>query len=85
MKNLKSVIPSTNWAPLKLIKVPNEEIKNDFGGPNYNEKDQEVNILACLDRFSNFPTAEVFNRSKKQNVSKFHYCIAYRGNKTRPS
>ena len=46
-KNLKSIIPSTKWATLKLCKVPNKEIKNNFGGPNYNEKDQELNFLAC--------------------------------------
>ena len=40
--NLKSLIPSSKWAPLKLPwyqrKVPNEEIQIDFGGPIYNEK-----------------------------------------------
>ena len=36
--NLKSIIPAIKWAPLKLCKVPNEEIQIDFGGPIYNEK-----------------------------------------------
>ena len=30
-KNLKSFFPSSKWAPLKLCKVPNEEIQIDFG------------------------------------------------------
>ena len=37
-KNLKSIIPANKWAPLKLCKVPNEEIQIDFEGPIYNEK-----------------------------------------------
>ena len=40
-KNLKSIIPASKWAPLKLCKVPNEEIQIDIGGPVYNEKNQE--------------------------------------------
>ena len=61
-KDLKSIIPSSKWAPLKLYKLPNEEIQIDFVGPIYNEKNQEVYFLACIDRFSKFPTAEVFDR-----------------------
>ena len=48
---------------LKLCKVPNEEIQIDFGGPIYNKKNQEVYFLACIDRFSKFPTVEVFDRA----------------------
>ena len=61
-KNLKSIIPANKWAPLKLCKVPNEKIQIDFGGPIYNDKNQENYFLACIDRFSKFPTAEVFDR-----------------------
>ena len=35
-KNLKCLIPANKWAPLKLCKVPNEEIQVDFGELNYN-------------------------------------------------
>ena len=69
-KNLKSIIPSSKWAPLKLCKVPNEEIQIDFVGPIYNEKNQEVYFLACKDRFSKFPTAEVFDRANADNILK---------------
>ena len=35
-KNLMSIILANKWAPLKLCKVPIEEIQIDFGGPIYN-------------------------------------------------
>ena len=70
-KNLKSIIPANKWAPLKLCKVPNEEIQIEFGGPIYNEKNQEIYFLACIDRFSKFPTAEVFDRANADIILKF--------------
>ena len=70
-KNLKSIIPASKWAPLKLCKVPIEEIQIDFGRNIYNEKNQEVYFLACIDRFSKFPTAEVFDRANADNILKF--------------
>ena len=44
-QNLKSINSSSKWAPFKLCKVPNEDIQLDFGGPIYNEKNQEVYFL----------------------------------------
>ena len=70
-KILKYIIPANKWAPLKLCKVPNEEIQFDFGGPIYNEKNHEIDFLACIDRFSKFPTAEVFDRANADNILKF--------------
>ena len=70
-KKLKSIIPSSKWAPLKLCKVPNEEIQIDFRGPIYKEKNQEVYFLACIDRFSEFPRAEVFDRANADYILKF--------------
>ena len=70
-KNLKSIIPAIKWAPLKLCKVPNEEIQIDFGGPIYNEKNQEIYFLAYINRFSKFATAEVFDRANADNILKF--------------
>ena len=70
-KNLKSLIPASKWAPLKLCKIPNEEIQIDFGGPIYNEKNKEVYFLACIDRFSKFPTPEVFDRANADNILQF--------------
>ena len=77
-KNLKSLIPASKWAPLKLCKVPNEESQFDFGGQIYNEKNQEVYFLACIDRFSNFPTAEVFDRANADNEISLRICFATR-------
>ena len=70
-KNLKSIIPASEWAPLELCKVPKEEIQIDFNGPIYNEKNQEVYILARIDRFSKFPTAEIFDRASADKILKF--------------
>ena len=55
-------------APLKLCKVPNEEVQIDFGGPIHIEKNQEVYFLACVDRFSKFPIAEVIDRANAENI-----------------
>ena len=71
VKNLKSLTPDSKWAPLKLCKERNEEIQLEFGGPIYNEKNQEVHFLECIDRFSKFPTAEVFDRANADNILKF--------------
>ena len=56
---------------MKLCKVPNEEIQIDFSGPIYNEKNQEVYFLACIDRFSEFPRAEVLDRANAEYILKF--------------
>ena len=66
-----SIKPSSKWAPLKLCKVPNEEVEIDFGGPIYNKKHEEVCFLPCIDHFCKFPTAEVFDRANAQNILKF--------------
>ena len=47
-KNLKSIIPASKWAPLKLCKVQNEEIQIDFGGPIQIYKSRS--ILSCMYR-----------------------------------
>ena len=70
-KNLKSIMPSSKWAPLKMCRVPYEEIQIDFGGPIYNETNQEFYFLACIDRFSKIPKAEVFDRANAENIMKF--------------
>ena len=70
-KNLKSILHSSKWTPLKLCQIPHEEIQIDLGGPIFKEKIQEVYFLACIDRFSNFRTAKVFDRAKPQNILKF--------------
>ena len=70
-KNLKPVVPASKWKPLLTCTEPNEEIQIDFGGPITNEKDQDIYFLACIDRFSKFPTVEVFEKANGPNVLKF--------------
>ena len=70
-KNLKSIIPASNWEPLKLCKVPNEEVQIDFGGTIYKEKNQEIYFLAYIEGFAKFPTAEVIDRANADNILKF--------------
>ena len=65
---LKSIIPAKKWAPLKLCKGPNEEIQINFGGTIYIENNQEVYFLACIDRFSKFSTAEVFDTANADKI-----------------
>ena len=36
-----------------------------------NKKDQDKHFLACIDRFSNYPTVEVFDKANGPNVTKF--------------
>ena len=70
-KNLKPVIPASKWKPLLPCTEPNEEIQIDFGGPITNEKDQDIHFLACIDRFSKYPSVEVFDKANGRNVIKF--------------
>ena len=51
-KNLKPVVPASKWKHLLNCSEPNEEIQIDFGGPITNETDQDIQFLACIDRFS---------------------------------
>ena len=58
-KNLKSIIPKTKRSQLKPCVEPNEEIQIDFGGPLIDGQGREVYFLACIDRFSKFPTLKL--------------------------
>ena len=69
-KNLKPVIPASKWRLLLTCTEPKEEIQTDFGGPITIEKDQDIYFLACFDRFSKFPTLEVFEKANGPNVLK---------------
>ena len=70
-RSLKPVVPASKWKPLQTCKEPNEEIEIDFGGPITNEKDRDIYFLACIDRFSKFPTVEVFEKANEPNVLNF--------------
>ena len=70
-KNLKPVVSESKRQPLLNCSEPNEEIKIDFGGHITNEKGQDILFLACIDRFSKYPTVEVFDKANGPNVIKF--------------
>ena len=70
-KNLKPVVPASKWKPLINCSEPNEEMQIDFGGPITNEKDQDIHFPACIDRFSKYPTVEVFEKANGPNVINF--------------
>ena len=70
-KNLQPVVPASKWKPLLNCFEPNDEIQTDFGGPITNEKDQDIHFLASIDRFSKYPTVEVFDEANGPNVIKF--------------
>ena len=70
-KNLKQVVPASKWKPLFNCSEPNEELQIVFGGPITNEKDEDIHFLACIDRFSNYPTVEVIEKANGSNVIKF--------------
>ena len=76
-KNLKSVIPKSKWYPHKACQEPNEEIQIDFGGPITNDKDKDIYFLACIDRYSKYPTARIFEHANGTNVVKFLRDYAY--------
>ena len=61
----------SKWKPLFNCSEPNEEIQIDFGGAITNEKGQVTHFLACIDRFSKYPTVGVFEKANKPNVIKF--------------
>ena len=59
------------WKPLLNCSEPNGEIQIDFDGFITNEKDQDLHFLACIDRVSKYPTAEVFDKANGPNVIKY--------------
>ena len=70
-KNLKTVIPAKQFQAHKPCIVPNQETQIDFAGPINNEKDHEISILTCINRFSKYPSAEIFDNANASNVIEF--------------
>ena len=68
-KNLKPIVPKSKWHPHKACQEPNEEIQIDFGGPIINDK--HIHFLTCIDRYSKYPTARIFDNANGVNVVKF--------------
>ena len=70
-KNLKPGFPASKWQPLLNCSDPNEEIQLEFGGPITSVKDLDIYFLACIDCFSKYPTAEVFDKANGRNAIQF--------------
>ena len=70
-KNLKSIIKKSDWNPLPPCSEPNEEIQLDFAGPMFDGQGREVYFLACIDRFSKFPTLKLVANANGPNIEKF--------------
>ena len=70
-KDSNPIIPKPKWYPHKACQEPNEEIQIDFRGPITNEKDKDIYFLACIDRYSKYPTARIFENANGANVVKF--------------
>ena len=70
-KKLKTVIPAKQFQTHTPCIVPNQEIQIAFAGAIINEKEHEIYILTCIDRFSNYPSAEIFENANASNVIKF--------------
>ena len=70
-KNLKSLIRKSDWTPLPPSSEPNEEIQLDFDGQIFDGKGIEVYFLACIDRFSKFPTLKLVSNANGPNIENF--------------
>ena len=66
--NLKPIISAAKWKPRVNQNVM--KIQIDFGGRITTEKDQDMHILACIDRFSKNLTVEVFDKTNGPNIVK---------------
>ena len=71
VQNLKPIIRASKLRPHKNCSEPEEVIQIDFGGTTTSEKDQDIHFLALIDRFSKYPTIELFDKTNESNVVKF--------------
>ena len=71
-KNLKPVIPAKQFKAHTPCIFPNQEIQISFAGPINNEKGHEIYILTCVDRFSKYPSAEIFENANASNAINFY-------------
>ena len=67
---ISNYIPKSKWHPHKACQEP-KEIQIDFGGPILSEKDKEIYFLTCIDRYSKYPTDEIFEKANGDNVVNF--------------
>ena len=65
-KNLKSVIPDKQYQSHKPRGLPNQEIQTDFAGPMNNEKEHEIHLLTCIDKFLKNASVEICEIAQKK-------------------
>ena len=70
-ENPKLVIPAKQYQPHNPCIVPNQEKQKDFAGSLYNEKEQEIYFLTCIETFSKYQSAKNFEIANAPNVIKF--------------
>ena len=78
-KNLTTQLPSTEKKiKLEILSEPNQEIQLDFAGPIKSKTRGDVYILVAVDRFSEWPTAQICKNTDSRTVLKFLTNIAQR-------
>ena len=70
-KNLVTQLPSTEKNKLENLSAPNQEFQSDFAGPIKSETRGDVYILVAVDRFSKWPTAQIFKNTDSRTLLKF--------------
>ena len=66
-KNLKPLILKQNLGKLPPLLEPNEELQMDFSGPiPFRNHSENYYILISVDRYSRFPTAQVYKTATHQ-------------------
>ena len=71
VKNIKSIIPSTQISKLSTLSEPNEELNFDFAGPMDSIWRKNKYLLLCIDRFLKFPSAKITSSTSSNTVIEF--------------
>ena len=80
-KNLKPILPKQNLGKLPLLSELNEELQMDFAGPiPFKNHTDNYYILASFDRYSRFPTAQVYKlRRINRAIEYLEECCRFHG------
>ena len=70
-KNVITQIPSTEKNNFEILTEPNQEIQLDFAGPIKSKTRGDVYNLVAIDRFSKWPTAQIYKNTDTRTVLKF--------------
>ena len=70
-KSLKTQLPQTEKNKLDILNEPNQESQLDFPVPIKSKTRGDVYILVAVDRFSEWPTAQICKHKESRTVVKF--------------